>query len=142
MAKSAKAPIESIEYAKFIKRSLRAFGRRAGQDVDALTLLRDIGEEYNRVLDEAARECHKTWSWGEIALRLGVTRQAAQKRWGKDNDDMTIAARLEELRTEIRAERISYSEIAELQGLADHIDPDDTELLEWAGVPENERPQP
>jgi hypothetical protein len=48
----------------------------------------------------------------------------------------TIPERLAYLREEIRAERISYGEIAELQGLAEHIDPDDVELLEWAGVPE------
>ena len=49
-----------------------------------------------------------------------------------------IKERLEYLRGEIRAERISYGEIAELQGLAEHIDPGDVELLEWAGVPEHE----
>src|SRR5688572_22092470 len=32
-----------------------------------------------------------------------------------------IAARLEEIRAEIRAERISYGEIAELQSLAEYI---------------------
>lgn len=47
-----------------------------------------------------------------------------------------ITERLEYLRGEIVAERISYSEISELQGLAEHIDPGDTQLLEWAGVPE------
>ena len=49
---------------------------------------------------------------------------------------MTTKERLEYLRGEIRAERISYGEIAELQSLAEHIDPGDVELLEWAGVPE------
>jgi hypothetical protein len=49
---------------------------------------------------------------------------------------MSITERLEYLRQEIRAERISYGELAELQDLADHIDPSDVELLEWAGVPE------
>lgn len=48
----------------------------------------------------------------------------------------SIEERLEYLRGEIRAERISYGELAELQGLAPHIDPGDVELLEWAGVPE------
>ena len=47
-----------------------------------------------------------------------------------------IATRLEELRIELRAERISYGELAELQDLAEYIDPDDVELLEAAGVPE------
>lgn len=42
--------------------------------------------------------------------------------------------RLEYLRGEIRAERISYGEIAELQSLAKYIEPGDAELLEWAGV--------
>lgn len=49
---------------------------------------------------------------------------------------LEIRERLEYLRGEIRAERISWSELADLQGLADHIDRDDVELLEWAGVPE------
>jgi hypothetical protein len=48
-----------------------------------------------------------------------------------------IAGRLDYLRKEIRAERISMGEIVELQSLTDHIDEGDVELLQWAGVPEN-----
>lgn len=48
----------------------------------------------------------------------------------------TPTERLEYLRGEIDAERISYSELAELQDLAEHIEPDDILLLEWAGIPE------
>ena len=44
--------------------------------------------------------------------------------------------RLEYLRQELRAERISYSEIADLQDLLPYITPDDVELLEAAGAPE------
>lgn len=47
-----------------------------------------------------------------------------------------IEERLEYLRGEIEAERISYGEIAELQSLAEHIKPDDVVLLQWAGVKE------
>ena len=47
-----------------------------------------------------------------------------------------IKERLEYLRGEIEAERISYGEIAELQSLAKYIDPSDVQLLEWAGVKE------
>lgn len=47
-----------------------------------------------------------------------------------------IKQRLEYLRGELRAERISMSELLELQGLAGHIDSSDVELLEAAGVPE------
>lgn len=49
----------------------------------------------------------------------------------------TTSERLEYLRGQLRAERISYAELAELQGLAPHIDPSDVELLEAAGVPES-----
>lgn len=44
--------------------------------------------------------------------------------------------RLEYLRQELRAERISYGELAELQSLVTYIDSDDVELLEAAGVDE------
>ena len=47
-----------------------------------------------------------------------------------------INDRLEYLRKELRAERISWEELHELQSLAKHIDPSDVELLEAAGVPE------
>lgn len=47
-----------------------------------------------------------------------------------------IQKRLEYLRGEIEKECISYEEIAELQSLAEHIDPSDILLLEWANVPE------
>ena len=50
----------------------------------------------------------------------------------------TIKERLEYLRGEIKAERISYGEIAELQDLAEYIEPGDMVLLEWAGVPEEQ----
>ena len=46
--------------------------------------------------------------------------------------------RLEYLRGELRAERISYAELAELQDLAGEIDAGDVELLEAAGVPEHD----
>lgn len=48
-------------------------------------------------------------------------------------------ARLELIRIELRGERISYGELAELQSLIEHIGPEDIELLEAADVPENQR---
>tara|TARA_R110000803_G_scaffold16197_3_gene44441 strand:- start:1527 stop:1889 length:363 start_codon:yes stop_codon:yes gene_type:complete len=49
---------------------------------------------------------------------------------------LEIKQRLEELRTEIQKECISYGEIAEIQSLAKHIEAGDVELLQWAGVEE------
>lgn len=47
-----------------------------------------------------------------------------------------INERLEYLRGEIKAERISQGELIELQSLCKYIQKNDVELLEWAGVPE------
>jgi len=47
-----------------------------------------------------------------------------------------IEDRLEQLRAELRSERISYGELVELQSLAEYIDKDDVELLEAAGINE------
>lgn len=49
-----------------------------------------------------------------------------------------VKCRLEYLRRELRAERISLGEIHELQTLKDHISPGDVELLEAAGGTEYE----
>jgi hypothetical protein len=51
---------------------------------------------------------------------------------------MNVQERLEYLRGELRAERIGMGELIELQGLVEFIDPSDVELLEAAGVKENE----
>jgi hypothetical protein len=52
-------------------------------------------------------------------------------------EQSNIEERLEYLRGELRAEQISYGELAELQGLAEHIADDDLELREAAGLPEH-----
>lgn len=50
-----------------------------------------------------------------------------------------IKTRLEYLRGEIEAERISYSEIAELQDYHKEIyELDDVVLAEWAGISEDD----
>ena len=49
-----------------------------------------------------------------------------------------IEERLEELRIEIEAERISTGEIIELQSLALFIEKGDVLLLQWAGIEEFE----
>lgn len=51
-------------------------------------------------------------------------------------DQEAARKRLEYLREELRGERISQGELADLQGLAPYIEDGDVELLEAAGVPE------
>jgi hypothetical protein len=62
----------------------------------------------------------------------------------RDNHDaegttsaLVVTERLEYLRTQLEAECISWGELHELQGLAEHIAPGDVQLLEAAGVPEH-----
>lgn len=55
-----------------------------------------------------------------------------------DEQDADAKSRLEYLRGQLRAECLSWAEVAELQSLAEHIEPGDVELLEAAGVPEFE----
>lgn len=54
------------------------------------------------------------------------------------SETSTTKEKLEYLRTQIRGECISWGELAELQGLADEIENGDVELLEWAGVSEED----
>ena len=49
---------------------------------------------------------------------------------------LKIKKRLEYLRKELRAERISWGELVELQSYIPYIDKSDVELLQAAGVPE------
>lgn len=51
-------------------------------------------------------------------------------------NDALNKQRLEYLRSQIDAERISTYEVVELQSLVEYIDSGDVQLLEWAGVPE------
>jgi DNA-directed RNA polymerase specialized sigma24 family protein len=64
---------------------IRAHGRRvAGGDVEGMAELLSLADE----LDAATRTAVEGlrgfgYSWGEIASRLGTSRQAAQQRWGR-----------------------------------------------------------
>lgn len=98
----------------------------------AASLLSDSGEnaEYDRaitelvMLDEGLGSDNKE----DIAAALRAYADPALSAERK---------RLEGLRVLVRAQYISYGELHELQGLAEHIDPGDVELLEAAGVPEH-----
>ena len=69
---------------------MRAWARRvAAGDIDAIADMATAAGE----LDDAMRQAvtglrAKGYSWAEIAARLGVTRQAAQQRWGTGGRDL------------------------------------------------------
>jgi hypothetical protein len=76
--------VENDEFAAFVRRAIRAHGRRvAAGDVEALRELLALAGELDTATDNAVeglRDCG--YSWAEIAARIGVSKQAAFKRWG------------------------------------------------------------
>lgn len=85
MGRTRKAPVETAAYAGFVHRILKAYGRRVGGgDIGALREMVELRAELDAQLAEAVgRLRSEPWcySWAQIADELGMTRQAAQKRW-------------------------------------------------------------
>ena len=77
--------VENDEYASFIRRVIRAHARRvAAGDVDALADMTGLATELDEAIAQAVIGLREAgYSWAEIAARLGVSRQAAQQRWGQ-----------------------------------------------------------
>jgi hypothetical protein len=77
--------IENDEYAASARRVLRAYARRiADGDVEALTLMLGLSAEIDSAISQAVSGLRAFgYSWAEIGSRLGITRQAAQQRWGR-----------------------------------------------------------
>jgi DNA-directed RNA polymerase specialized sigma24 family protein len=82
---------ENDEYAAFARRVLRAWARRvAAGDIDAIADMAAAARELEEAMRHAVTGLRvKGYSWAEIATRLGVTRQAAQQRWGHDRQQST-----------------------------------------------------
>jgi hypothetical protein len=77
--------VENDEYARFVRRVVHAYARRvADGDVDALADMTGLATELDEAISQAVIGLRKAgYSWAEIAGRLGVSRQAAQQRWGR-----------------------------------------------------------
>jgi hypothetical protein len=75
--------VENDEYAAFLRRVIRAYSRRvAAGDIEAITTMANLADH----LEDATRQAITGlrdfgYSWADIALRLGITRQGAQQRW-------------------------------------------------------------
>jgi DNA-directed RNA polymerase specialized sigma24 family protein len=77
--------VENTDYAAFPARVIRAHARRIAEgDVDGLADLLALRDELDAATQVAVTGLRGFgYSWGEIASRLGTTRQAAQQRWGR-----------------------------------------------------------
>jgi hypothetical protein len=81
----ARRPVDNDEYASFARRVLRAYARRVAiGDIDPLTTMTDLSAEIDTAIRQAVTGLRGFgYSWADIGARLGVTRQAAQQRWGQ-----------------------------------------------------------
>jgi hypothetical protein len=83
-AEPGRRVVENDQYAAFARRIVRAYAVRiAAGDVEALPGLLALSEEINTHVHAAVNGLRAFgYSWTDIAARIGVTRQAAQQRWG------------------------------------------------------------
>ena len=83
--------VENDEYAAFLRRVIRAYSRRvAAGDIEAIATMANLADH----LEDATRQAitglrQSGYSWADIAMRLGITRQGAQQRWGETPEPVT-----------------------------------------------------
>jgi hypothetical protein len=84
-SKRAGRLVENDDYAAFARRILRAYARRiADGDIEALIAMTGLAAEIDAAIGQAVTGLRAIgYSWAEIGARLGITRQAAQQRWGQ-----------------------------------------------------------
>ncbi|KAB1095562.1 MULTISPECIES: hypothetical protein [Micromonospora] len=76
--------VENDAFAAFARRIIRAHGRRvADGDVEALRDLVALSSVIDQAITDAVIGLRAFgYSWADIGSRLGISRQAAQQRWG------------------------------------------------------------
>ena len=82
-----KRVVENDEYAAFAHRVILAHSRRvAAGDIDALTAMATLADDLDTAIRDAITGLRQRgYSWADIGTQLGITRQAAQQRWGGDS---------------------------------------------------------
>lgn len=78
--------VETADYAAMLRRMVRAYGKRiADGDPSDLAAAVELAAELNDTIGRAVAGMRDEagFSWAELAVELGVSRQAAQQRWGR-----------------------------------------------------------
>ena len=83
--------VENDEYAAFLRRVIRAYSRRiADGDIEAITTMAALATDFDTAIRQAITGLRQYgYSWADIAMRLGITRQGAQQRWGTTTTPVT-----------------------------------------------------
>ena len=81
--------VENDEYAAFLRRVIAAYSRRiAAGDIEAITSMAALAGDLDHAIRQAIIGLRtQGYSWADIAMRLGITRQGAQQRWGDQVPD-------------------------------------------------------
>ena len=84
-----RAVVENRDYAAFSRRVIRAAGRRiAAGDIEELSQLLGLERELQQAIQTAVNGLRaEGYSWADIALRIGITRQAAHQRWATTSEE-------------------------------------------------------
>ncbi|MGO9784349.1 MAG: hypothetical protein ACLPQY_32000 [Streptosporangiaceae bacterium] len=87
--------IENDQYAAFVRRVIAAYSRRiAAGDIDAISDMTSTAAELDDAISQAVTGLRAAgYSWADIAARLGVSRQAAQQRWGEPDTGRCVPHR-------------------------------------------------
>lgn len=100
--------VENDDYSAFARRVLSAYARRvAGGDIEALAKMTALAADLDTAIGQTVTGLRGVgYSWAEIGLRLGITRQAAQQRWGRvPGTGRTVPGHVEEIRCRRGASR-------------------------------------
>lgn len=86
----AERKIEDADYADGVRRLVRAQGRRAGADLAMFALFAESVDYARARLAEAADQLiAQGYSYGDIGRVLGITRQGARQRFGRQQAIVT-----------------------------------------------------
>jgi len=85
----SRTTVENPAFAAFAQRILRAYARRVGEhaDIEALADLVALSSVIDDAITDAVRglrQASPPYSWAHIGRVLGISKQAAQQRWGGD----------------------------------------------------------
>lgn len=79
--------VETADFDAFVRRVLKAYGRRIGEsgDIDALVAIQRLRVEAREATYRAVHSLRENYgySWTDIGRELGISRQAAQQRFSR-----------------------------------------------------------
>ena len=80
-------PVENPAFHGMVRRMLRAMGRRVATDgdIEGLADMVKMRDELDGLIAETVASLREDYgySWAEVGKHTGMTRQAAQQRWGQ-----------------------------------------------------------